>query len=185
VFILFDIIVAVDNKNGIGKHGKLPWHLPEDMAHFKQITKRVQDPLKRNAVVMGRKTWDSIASKFRPLPDRLNIVLSHQQSLGLPEDVLLFHNLESALDHFSAYRAQWCVETFFLIGGASLYQQVLTRDACRRIYLTKIYADFNCDTFFPEISNDFSCQQASERLISKDIDCQFFTLEKRLSMNEM
>lgn len=179
---LFDIIVAVDNKNGIGKNGKLPWRLPEDMAHFKQITTRVEDPLKKNAVLMGRKTWDSIPKKFRPLPDRLNIVLTRQEDLALPNDVLLYHSLDSVLKSLSFQHDPWQVETFFLIGGASLYEQVLNRHACRRIYLTKIYHDFDCDTFFPKIDEHFSWQQTSERLQSKDAEYQFFILDNRLSV---
>ncbi len=72
----FSAILALTPNGGIGMGGKLPWKLPGDMAWFKRVTLAVQDLSKRNAVIMGRKTWASIPSKFRPLPDRLNVVLS-------------------------------------------------------------------------------------------------------------
>jgi dihydrofolate reductase/thymidylate synthase len=72
----FNAILAVTSTGGIGNHGTLPWKLPGDMAWFKRVTLAVKDLSKRNAVVMGRKTWCSIPTKFRPLSNRLNIVLS-------------------------------------------------------------------------------------------------------------
>lgn len=70
------IVVAATKKLGIGKGGGMPWKLPGDMAYFKDLTTRTADSSKQNAVVMGRKTWESIPPKFRPLPGRVNVVLS-------------------------------------------------------------------------------------------------------------
>ena len=73
----FHVVVAASLPEfGIGFEGKLPWRIAEDMKHFKQITSQTVDKNKQNAVIMGRKTWESIPSKFRPLPDRLNVVLT-------------------------------------------------------------------------------------------------------------
>ena len=72
----FQLVVAATRKLGIGKAGSMPWKLPGDMAYFKEITSRTADPGKQNAVIMGRKTWESIPSKFRPLPGRINVVLT-------------------------------------------------------------------------------------------------------------
>lgn len=74
--LTFQIVVAATRKLGIGKAGTMPWKLPGDMAYFKELTMRTADPAKQNAVVMGRKTWESIPPKFRPLPGRVNVVLS-------------------------------------------------------------------------------------------------------------
>jgi hypothetical protein len=79
--LTFQIVVAATRKLGIGKGGTMPWKLPGDIAYFKELTTRTADPAKQNAVVMGRKTWESIPPKFRPLPGRVNIVLS-RGSLG-------------------------------------------------------------------------------------------------------
>jgi len=91
----FSIVVAVDSEFGIGKVGTLPWHLPADMKHFKTVTTHNASD---NVVIMGRKTWDSIPEKFRPLSQRLNIVISRQEDLILPQGVLLAQCLEHALD---------------------------------------------------------------------------------------
>src|SRR3989338_11120601 len=93
----FNIIVAVDAKNGIGKKGGLPWSLPADLKHFKKITFNTTDESKMNAVVMGRKTWDSIPAKFRPLPGRLNVVLTRDPQLPFPAPVLRATGLPQAL----------------------------------------------------------------------------------------
>ena len=73
----FSVVVAVCKQSrGIGKDNQLPWRLRADMQYFKQLTRSTRDPTKRNAVIMGRKTWQSIPPKFRPLDDRVNVVLS-------------------------------------------------------------------------------------------------------------
>lgn len=73
----FQIVVAATKARGIGRDGSMPWRLPTDMAYFKRLTsEREDDAQRQNAVVMGRKTWDSIPAKFRPLRDRLNVVIS-------------------------------------------------------------------------------------------------------------
>ena len=72
----FQLVVAATRKLGIGKAGSMPWKLPGDMAYFKEITSKTADSGKQNAVIMGRKTWESIPPKFRPLPGRINVVLT-------------------------------------------------------------------------------------------------------------
>ncbi len=161
----FDIIVAVDQKNGIGKNGGLPWSLSEDMQHFKKVTTQTQDSLKKNAVVMGRKTWESIPDKFRPLPDRVNVVLTRNSEFLLPEGVIRADSLESACNQLKDDR----IEKIFVVGGASIYAQALESEMCESIYLTRIFKDFECDTFFPSIEIQFKEIESSEEKSQDDL----------------
>ncbi len=99
------VVAATANTLGIGKEGKLPWNLPEDMAHFKKITTTTTSASSSsnavNAVIMGRKTWQSIPERFRPLRDRLNVVLSRnpaaREQLNIPASVRVCGSLQEAL----------------------------------------------------------------------------------------
>ena len=109
--------------------------------------------LRLSAVVMGRKTWDSIPLKFRPLPGRLNVVVSRKAK----EEVTMDANVEvvsSYPDALDLLRKRLDVETAWIIGGASLYQEALASPETGAIYLTEIFKDFNCDTFFPTLNRE-------------------------------
>ena len=82
---MFQLVVAAAKNMGIGKEGGLPWSLPGDMAYFKYLTSRTRDAAKQNAVIMGRRTWESIPAKFRPLKGRINVVLTRLASLQGPD----------------------------------------------------------------------------------------------------
>ena len=127
-----EIIVAIDEKGGIGKNNQLLWHLPADLKHFKQITSGFP-------VIMGRKTYDSIG---RPLPNRRNIVISRQQDLKI-EGVEIVNSLDSAL----ALVAQ--EKKAFIIGGAEIFAAAMP--LVGTIHLTVVHASFEADTFFPKI----------------------------------
>ena len=150
--IHFDIIVAVDLERGIGKEGKLPWHLSGDLKHFKEITSRTQEKDKKNAVIMGRKTWDSIPASFRPLPARINVILSRNESLQLPKDVHRTASLKEALDFLQKKKE---VESIFIIGGSEVFAEAVKFSSCRKIYLTQILDKFSCDVFFPKFNSEF------------------------------
>ena len=121
-------ILACDSQGGIGKENKLPWKkLEGDLPRFKELTKN-------QIVVMGRNTWDSIPENYRPLPDRLNIVVSTQE-LELPEGVGLINDINV----ITAEPNVWC------IGGASLFKQLFPK--ITEIHLTKTWKAFDCDTF--------------------------------------
>jgi dihydrofolate reductase len=121
------IIAAIAHNMVIGKAGVLPWHIPEDLKHFKSLTRG-------HAVLMGRKTWQSLG---RPLPERRNVVLTSGDLPGVEH----YATLEAAL---VGLRNE---ETVFIIGGAKLYAQLL--DRADFLYLTLITRDFEGDTFFP------------------------------------
>lgn len=126
------IIVATDDRGGIGRAGALPWHLPEDLQRFKRIT--LGKP-----VVMGRRTWESIG---RPLPGRHNIVISRQPGLAAPGATLV-----GSLDE--ALRAAGDVPEVCVIGGAEIYRLALP--LAREIHLTRVHALLAADTFFPTL----------------------------------
>jgi dihydrofolate reductase/thymidylate synthase len=154
--VFFAIIVAVDTRFGIGKNGGLPWRLPGELKHFARITRTVNDPHKQNAVIMGRKTWESLPSKFSPLPGRINIVLTRDQKYSLPRGVYRAASLETATHALAREPLSHLVESVFVVGGAQVFREALRTDACREIFLTKIFEDFGCDTFMPD---DLSCYQ--------------------------
>ena len=142
----FAIIAAVDADFGIGKNGTLPWQLPADLKHFKTIT-ATASPNKKNAVIMGRKTWESLPEQFQPLPGRVNLVLSRQGDLKLPAGVLWTDNFDTALQQLSK---ESLIDQIFVIGGAKIFNETITHPACRKIYLTHIAKSFHCDCFFPQ-----------------------------------
>lgn len=128
------IIAAVSRNNVIGIENKIPWRIKEDINRFKQLTLN-------HPVVMGRKTYESIPQKFKPLPQRKNIVLS--STLEKQEGVYIARTIEEAL------RLTDELDTF-IIGGRKVYESFLP--LANRMELTKIYQDFKGDSFFPEIN---------------------------------
>ena len=147
-----NLIVALARKNyGIGIEGNIPWKLPEDMGFFKNTT--IGDKEKscgKNVVVMGRKTWESIPQKFRPLEDRINVVLTSKLYYD-PEGAIVINNLDLFLENPVNFIPEKFNE-IFIIGGQTLYNTMLSDylDYVNKIYVTEIYKDFECDCFCPE-----------------------------------
>ncbi|KAH8311770.1 hypothetical protein KR044_007988 [Drosophila immigrans] len=152
----YSLIVAVSKSFGIGIKGDLPWHIKSELKYFSQTTKRVSDPAKRNVAIMGRKTYFGIPASKRPLPDRLNIVLSTTLTpADLPSDVLLCRDLESAMKMVEEQEIRDQIEKVWIVGGSGVYAEAMESPRCHRLYLTHIQGDFECDTFFPAIPNSF------------------------------
>ncbi len=129
--------VAVADNLVIGKDNNLPWHLPEDLQHFKQLT------LGRT-VVMGRKTYESIVSRLgKPLPGRKNLVITRQTDYKVPVGVLVFGSLEEAIAKSSS-------EDLYVIGGAEIYKQALP--LAQVLYMTHVKGNFEGDAFFPTVN---------------------------------
>jgi dihydrofolate reductase/thymidylate synthase len=164
----FALVVAIDSKYGIGKDGQLPWHLPADLKHFKEITSKVTIATQKNAVVMGRKTWESLPEKFRPLPNRLNIVLTRDVDYALPPGVVKSISLEDALLNVPEE-----IDSIFVIGGGQVFKEAMANPFCQKLHLTHIKGDFNCDTFFPPIGPQFMLISASEEVTENNITYQF------------
>ena len=176
----FSIIVAFDSQYGIGKKGQLPWHLALDLKHFKEITTAVTDPAKKNAVIMGRKTWESLPQEFRPLVGRVNLVLSKEGKLSLPPGVLCAQSLDDALSQLSfsnidsRFRGNDSeIENVFVIGGAQIYAHAIAHPLCQKLYVTHVQGEYGCDAFFPPISRQFSCISTSAQYQEKGISFQF------------
>ena len=160
----FQLLVAATKQLGIGKDGSLPWKLPGDMAYFKELTTKTTDSRKRNAVIMGRNTWQSIPAKFRPLKDRINVVLSRQhqdennssiansmQAGSAVKDVLTCSSLQSAMSLLTGPELGDSVEHIFVIGGGQVYKEAIQVPECAIIHFTLVESDFDCDTYFPTI----------------------------------
>ena len=139
-------IVAMDEQRVIGKHGALPWHLPEDLAHFRKLTSG-------NPVVMGRKTWDSLPPKFKPLPGRTNIVISRERSdLVLPEGVLRAFSPAAAIEIACSVAPEG--STIWIIGGAEIYKATLPM--CDEVHLTKVHGVHEGDAWLPPFEDGYA-----------------------------
>lgn len=130
------IIVAMDEKRGIGKRNKIPWYIPGELARFKEITMG-------HPIIMGRKTHESIA---KTLPGRLNIVVTRDKKYKGAEGAVVAHSIEEALNKAKEEDNQ----EVFIIGGGEIYRQALS--LADRLYLTLLPGDSGADVFFPEYS---------------------------------
>jgi len=155
------IIVAIDEKSGIGKNGQLPWHLTGDLRHFRDITCSTQSPKKKNIVLMGRKTWESIPKQFQPLHDRINVILSNNPNLRIPEGVLKASSFDQVQQMLQSDRLKNIIETVYAIGGQQVYEEILNYKECQKLYVTRIHGKFDCDAFFPDFSDTFTKKQSS------------------------
>ena len=152
-------------RNGvIGKDNQMPWHLPEDLAHFKRVT--LGQP-----VIMGRKTWDSLPARFRPLPGRLNIVVTRQSDWA-SEGAVRANSLEQAL--------QFCGEApdAWIMGGADIYRQA--EPLASTAVVTEIDADFEGDAFAPVLSPKWREVQRESHTAASGLPFSFVTFQQDL-----
>ena len=136
---MFNVILAHDNKNGIGKNNELPWFFPSDMRYFKNVTSP-SNFFDTSIVIMGRKTMESIPNNF--LPNRINIVISKTYN-EKKEDLHVVDDFNKA--HDIAYTYEGC--KIWIIGGSSIYDMAFRHKDLDKIFITKINDTFNCDTF--------------------------------------
>jgi len=136
--MVLSLIVAVAENNAIGIHNTLPWYLPEDLKFFKRTTMG-------KPVIMGRKTFESIG---QPLPGRLNIVLSGNKNLPVPEGVLVFTDIDAAIERLQNENAEEC----FIVGGGKVFEA--TMSYIDRMYITRVYTNITeADAFFPDVDH--------------------------------
>ncbi|MBU9712994.1 dihydrofolate reductase [Evansella tamaricis] len=137
------MIAAVGEGMVIGKDGDMPWHLPNDLKYFKRTTSG-------HPVLMGKRTFESIG---KALPNRRNIILTRDKSFSA-EDIEVVNSLDEVKEllELNNSRTDGKKEQFFVIGGATLYNQLI--GIADRLYITKIHAHFEGDTYFPEINEE-------------------------------
>ena len=134
-----NLIYARARNGVIGRDNAMPWHLPEDLAHFKRTTLGCP-------VLMGRKTWESLPARFRPLPGRINAVLTRDENFN-EMGTQRFTSMESALLSLEHHPEVW------VMGGAQVYAQALP--LAQRVVATEIDADFEGDAFAPTLGPDW------------------------------
>ena len=173
--MIISIVVAVSENNCIGKDNQLLWHLPVDMAYFKKVTQG-------GTVLMGRKTFNSIPEKFRPLPNRTNIVISRNEEFissiqdKKNEHLKAFSSIEEGIKYASAIQTN----ELFIIGGADIYKQVMNK--IDKIYLTHVKCEIDGDAYFEPIDKD-DWNVIEESMVKKDdknaYDCLFLSYQKK------
>ena len=175
----FSIVAALDADLGIGKNGTMPWYLPGDFKHFKELTLLTHAPSKKNAVIMGRKTWESIPEKFRPLAGRVNVVITRTSTISFPDGVIRVDSIDDALGALSEPPFGDAIESVFVIGGARVYTDALQHSLCRTLFLTHICGQFNCDAFFPRFGGAFSLVTESSRYQDQAIEYYFSEYQRK------
>lgn len=156
------LIAAVDSKYGIGKDNDLPWkgQFKDDLRYFHATTTETADKNKQNAVIMGRKTWESLPAFIRPLKKRLNVILSQNTDFQA-DGAEVFYSLDEAIENIEKTRND--IETIYVIGGGKVYSEAILRPDITGIYLTHIDKSFDCDAHFPAIPEDFhQCKKLGE-----------------------
>ena len=132
------LIAAVAENKVIGHHGKIPWYFSEDMKRLRELTLG-------NTIIVGRKTYDSLPLKFRPLPDRNNIVITRNENYEA-DGIITAISIQEALE-----MAKSLGKRNYVIGGADIYRQTI--NLANKLEITEIKGNFKGDAFFPEIDN--------------------------------
>ncbi|WP_449283671.1 dihydrofolate reductase [Leucobacter sp.] len=144
---------GVDGRGAIGRGGEMPWHLPEDLAHFRRVTTGAP-------VLMGRRTWESLPERFRPLPGRENVVVSRDPGFDAP-GAIVAHSVEEALAEIGDRGAQ----LGWIMGGGQLYRAAMP--LADELVVTRIELDVpDADTFAPEIGPEWELVDPGEPLVA-------------------
>jgi dihydrofolate reductase len=158
------LIYARARNGTIGKDGQMPWHLPEDLAHFKRVT--LGQP-----VIMGRKTWDSLPARFRPLPGRVNIVVTRQTDWH-SDGAWRAASMDEAL------RLCGDVPDAWIIGGAEIYRQA--EPLASTAVVTEIDADFEGDAFAPDLGKNWHEIQRESHVAASGLPFSFVTYQHNI-----
>ena len=164
-----NLIVAASENNVIGIKNDLPWALPNDMNYFKKKTLG-------HTVIMGRKNYISIPEKFRPLPNRENIILTSKQNFTA-EKCRIFNSLESSITYCEKMKRK----EIFIIGGGEVYKYALKEKLIDTIFLTRVHTTIKGDTFFPKLNLDkwkVISKERNNKDSSHKYDYTFIVLKK-------
>lgn len=172
------IIAAIGENRELGKRGKLLWQIPEDMKRFRMLTEG-------HVVIMGRKTFESLPKKFKPLPNRVNIIITRDKNFSVPVNstsinhvnkVNICYSLEEALKNSKfEIRNSKLPNEVFIVGGGQIYQQAIKY--ADKLYLTLVKGKYEADTFFPEYK-EFKKIVAKKQSRDDNYEYTFLELEK-------
>lgn len=178
---IISIIVACDKNRAIGKAGTLPWDIPSDLKRFKNLTTG-------HPVIMGRKTWESIPEKFRPLPERTNIIVTRDKSY-VAGGALITTSIEKAVDTADASEGREPLDSLrqssgqaargkeiFIIGGGEIFKQVMP--FVDRLYVTEVDTQSGGDVFFPEYKSIFTKKISEESGEYQGLKYSYLILER-------
>jgi dihydrofolate reductase len=134
------IVVALDDRNGIGRDNRIPWHIKDDLKFFRLVTTTVADSSKHNAIIVGRKTYETFT---KPLPNRLNIVVSRNPMLpNIQHDNVI--RVDSFVDALKCANDDKQVENIFIVGGVSIYEAAMESNLVKRMLITRVKGDYQC-----------------------------------------
>jgi dihydrofolate reductase len=155
------IVVALDDCNGIGRDNTIPWYIKNDLKFFRYVTTEINDKNKQNAIIIGRKTYETFP---KPLPNRLNIVVSSNQTLpniNYPNVI----RVETFNDAIKCANDDTNIENIFIAGGVSIYEEAMKTNLVKRVFLTRVKGDFKCTAVWSsfDVSNFKRIQTIPEK----------------------
>ena len=181
----YEIVVSVEKCGGIGNKNQIPWNLRGDMRNFRNLTTR-NDYGKKCCIIIGRKTFESIEEKYRPIPDRVNIIISRTMEIVNDEDYFIVRSLKEALQLAANDKYNEVISNVFIVGGESIFNDAMRNyiHLCKKIHVTHVDENFACDRYFTnDLSNDFIKRNESSWKQETDgglqIKYKFATYDKR------
>ena len=173
----FNIIAAIDENNGIGKDGNIPWLSKySDLSYFKKLTLTCDSNSRENVIIMGKNTWNSLPQK--PLPNRKNIIIS--SNLESSSIFNVYTSLDKALESLKEIYEK--INFIFVIGGEELYKEAISHPMCDKIYITEIPGIYKCDKFFPKINKEIYTKMQST--FSNCLTYNVYHKTKQINMEE-
>ncbi len=178
--ISFSVIAAATRKGSIGYLGSLPWpRIPSDIKHFRNVTRDAPEH-KANVVIMGRKTWESIPDKNRPLKGRINIIVSTTLESHSSKDSDQSYFVVKSLNDAQMILKDNQHHEVFVVGGGQLYKEALDSPLCKRVYMTQILKEVdNVDVWMPTVDNSkFRLESEGDVKIENGVSFQFLVYER-------